>query len=233
MSIPKVIHYCWFGGNKKGELIERCIKSWGETNPSFTIREWNEETFPVEKYPFTKQMHREKKWAFVADYARLVILYEHGGIYLDTDMELIRDLSPLIETDLLLGKESEDFVSCGMIGSSPHHPFIKTFIDEYHKPSFKLEPNPVILTRLFTTVQDLSRVTVLDPIAFYPYTSDTIKNYSKENVSEKTYGVHLWNYSWGHPLNKFFKKIGIYSFGKKMIEILGIKKLLKRLLGFV
>jgi Glycosyltransferase sugar-binding region containing DXD motif len=230
--IPKTIHYCWFGPSPKSELITTCLASWKATCPDFEIKEWNESNFAINSYPFTKKMYREKKWAFVADFARLKVLHEHGGIYLDTDMELVQSLTPLLNHSLLLGKESEAFISCGMIGAVEHHPFIESFLAEYSRSDFKLEPNPVILTRLFNK-KPYPDTYILPPIAFYPYDSKSIRDYKRHTLTQETYGVHLWNYSWGHPLNRFFKRIGIYYFGKKVVESLGMKKILKKILGFV
>lgn len=229
--IPKIIHYCWFGRKPKGELIERCITSWSKQCPDYTIIEWNEDTFNVNSHPFTKRMYNEKKFAFVADYVRLIALKEKGGIYLDTDMLLVQPLDSLLTTSLLLGKESEAFISCGMIGASPHHPFIEAMRKEYDTLTV-LRPNPVIMTELFDRLHP-DNTRILEPTAFYPFDSEHIHTYKGQNLGGTVYGVHLWNYSWGHPLNKFFKKIGIYSFGKKVVELLGIKKILKKLLGFV
>jgi mannosyltransferase OCH1-like enzyme len=229
--IPKTLHYCWFGGKPLPLLVERCIESWKETNPDFIIKRWDETTFDVQAHPFTKRMYTEKKWAFVADYARLMVLYEHGGIYLDTDMELVKSLTPLLDTELLLGKESDKYISCGMIGAVAHHPFIYALMQEYNTMKAP-RPNPLIMTELWKTFTSTPGV-VLPPIAFYPYTSDTIKTYHTTDLTEATYGVHLWNYSWGHPLNRLFKKIGIYRFGKRTVELLHIKSFLKKLLGFV
>ncbi len=229
--IPKTIHYCWFGKKPKGDLIERCIASWKKYCPDYSIIEWNEEVFDVASHPFTKRMYEEKKFAFVADYVRLIALKEQGGIYLDTDMLLVQQLDSLLDTSLLLGKESEKFVSCGMIGATPHHPFIDAMRKEYDTLTV-LRPNPVIMTELYERMSP-QNTRMMEPRAFYPFDSHTIGKYSGQDLGPDVYGVHLWNYSWGHPLNKFFKKIGVYSFGKKVVEFLGIKKVLKKLLGFI
>lgn len=229
--IPKTIHYCWFGKKPKSELIRNCISSWENMCLGWKIKEWNEESFDVSSHPFTARMYREKKFAFVADYVRLVALLEDGGIYLDTDMLLVQPLDNLLSTSLLLGKESEKYISCGMIGSTPHHPFIEAMRKEYDT-LHKLEPNPVIMTRLYEKMQ-LEHATVLSPIAFYPFSSHTIHTYKGQQLGKETYGVHLWNHSWAHPLNKFFKKIGIYRLGVTVTEFLGIKKILKKIFGFI
>jgi mannosyltransferase OCH1-like enzyme len=231
IMIPKIIHYCWFGKKPKSKLIEGCIESWKVNCSDFTITEWNEDTFSIESNPFTSKMYKEQKFAFVADYVRLIALRDHGGIYLDTDMLLIKPIDELLTTKLLLGKESDSFISCGMIGAVPHHPFIEE-MRSYYDTITELKPNPVIMTELYAKLQPKDTL-VLPPIAFYPYDAEHINLYKGQPLNEWTYGVHLWNYSWGHPLNKLFKKIGIHALGKKVVEILGIKKLLKRLLGFV
>lgn len=229
--IPKIIHYCWFGKQPKGELIERCIASWKKTCPDYTLVEWNEDTFTIASHPFTQRMYNEKKFAFVADYVRLTALKERGGIYLDTDMLLVQPLDNLLNTSLLLGKESSTYISCGMIGSIPNHPFIEAMRSQYDTIT-TLRPNPVIMTELYTHTQP-SDTCVMEPEAFYPFDAHSIQNYHYQPLGPHVYGVHLWNYSWGHPLNKWFKKIGIYRIGKKVVEILGIKKFLKRILGFI
>lgn len=229
--IPKTIHYCWFGKAPKSALILRCIESWKTMCPEYVIKEWNEENFDVKSHPFTSRMYQEKKYAFVADYVRLIVLLQDGGIYLDTDMLLVQPLDELLDTSLLLGKESDAYISCGMIGATPHHPFIEAMRKKYDDMR-ELQPNPVIMTELYNSMHP-PHVTVMPPRAFYPYDAHHIHNYHGQSLGKEVYGVHLFNYSWGHPLNKFFKKIGVYRFGKKCVEMLGIKKILKKLLGFI
>jgi hypothetical protein len=231
--IPKTIHYCWFGKNPKSEEIKRCIGSWKKTCPEFTIKEWNEDNFDVQAFPFTKKMYEEEKWAFVADYARLYTLEQEGGFYLDTDMLLLQSLSPLTTYDCVLGEESDGVISAGMIASAPSHPYIqacKDFYDTSHKEIITI---PRALTLIFETYKDKDSIKVFPPNTFYPFDVKHIHEYLGQDLGEGVYGVHLWHYSWGHPLNKFFKKIGLYSIGKKITEILGIKQLLKKLLGFI
>ena len=229
--IPKIIHYCWFGKAPVGALIEKCIASWGKECPEYTVVRWDESNFDVTSHPFTERMYREKKFAFVADYVRLIALRDQGGIYLDTDMLLIKPLDSLLDTSLLLGKESEKFISCGMIGAVAHQPFIEAMRAEYDDMR-ELRPNPVIMTELYNKTHP-ENTTVMPPHAFYPFDADTIKKYHGQLLGDDVYGVHLWNYSWGHPLNKLFKKTGVHKIGKKVTEKLGIKKVLKKLLGFI
>ena len=89
--IPKVIHYCWFGHSPKPALFQRCIASWKKYCPDYEIIEWNEDNFDISQNDYAREAYEEKKWAFVTDYARLWIVYNHGGIYLDTDVEIIKE----------------------------------------------------------------------------------------------------------------------------------------------
>lgn len=228
--IPKIIHYCWFGNTPQGELIERCIESWKRYCPDYTIIRWNEASFDLESHPFTARMYKERKFAFVADYVRLIALLRDGGIYLDTDMLLVQPLDSLLDTSLLLGRESPEFISCGMIGATPNNPFIEEMRRKYDTIT-ELKPNPVIMTELYNILHP-NDTTVMPPKAFYPFDAEHIKDWHGEDLGTQVYGVHLWNYSWGSPLNKFFKRIGIYSTGKKIVEALGVKKILKRILRF-
>lgn len=233
VSIPKVIHYCWFGKGPKNALMIRCIESWRTTNPSFLIKEWNEENYDVNTHPFTKKMYASKKWAFVADYARLEILEREGGFYLDTDMLLLQSLSPLSTNDCILGEEEPGIISAGMIAAIPHHPFIQSAKKYYDDHAAQVITIPRALTKVFNELENKSSITVYPPHYFYPFDQKNIKKYVGQKLPDDVYGVHLWNYSWGHPLNKFFKKIGVYSFGKKVTEVLRIKKLIKKIFRFI
>lgn len=231
--IPKIIHYCWFGENPKSDEIKQCIKSWQEKCPDFTIKEWNEKNFNVSSFPFTKKMYAEKRWAFVADYVRLHVLTEEGGFYLDTDMLLLQSLSPFLEKKCVLGEEAPGIISAGMIASAPHHPFIKRCKDFYDTETKEIITIPRALTKIYESYEDKESLLVLPPRTFYPFDAEHIHEYKGQALSGDVVGVHLWHHSWGHPLNKFFKNIGVYRLGKKITEILGIKKILKRLFGFI
>ena len=116
--IPKKIHYCWFGGNEMPEVVIKCIKSWKEIMPDYEIIRWDESNYDVKKCKFISDAYAEKKWAFVSDYARLDILYDHGGIYLDTDVEVLKSLNDLLDLDGFCGfetgkRENEYYVNIG------------------------------------------------------------------------------------------------------------------------
>ena len=105
--IPKVIHYCWFGRNPLPPLAVKCIESWRKFLPDYEIREWNEDNFDVNAIPYTREAYEAKKYAFVSDYARFKILYEHGGLYFDTDVEVIRPLDDIIARGPFMGCECD------------------------------------------------------------------------------------------------------------------------------
>lgn len=233
MAIPHVIHYCWFGDKEKNQEMLDCITSWQKLCPTFTFKEWGESNFDITSSLFVREMYAQKRFAFVADYVRLYALEQEGGFYLDTDMLLVQTLEPLGEYDCVLGEESPGIISAGMIGASAHHPFIqacKQFYDEYDGTLVTI---PRVLSEVYGHYERKDLLKVYPPKTFYPFSSETISSFYGQDLGKEVIGVHLWNYSWGHPLNKFFKRIGIYTFGKRITEVLGIKKILKKLLGFI
>lgn len=231
--IPKTIHYCWFGPEKKPDETLMCIESWKSACPDFSIVEWNELNYPLENLPFASRMYNEKKWAFVVDHVRLAILEKEGGFYLDTDMLLLQSLSPLLEHSCVLGEEEINIISAGMIGATAHHPFIKQCKKMYDDNPKELTTIPRVLSSVFENYEDKESLTILPPKTFYPFDSEHIKDYRGQDLGKDVIGVHLWHYSWGNPLNKILKNIGVYKAIKKITEMLGIKELLKKLFGFI
>lgn len=115
MAIPKTIHYCWFGHNPKPDMAEKCIKSWKKHCPDYEIIEWNEDNFDISSCPlYVRQAYEAKKWAFVTDYVRLKVVYDAGGIYLDTDVELIKSLDVLLKYDVYFGFDEGVLISTGL-----------------------------------------------------------------------------------------------------------------------
>lgn len=132
MQIPKVIHYCWFGRGKKSELMRRCISSWKQFCPSWEIIEWNEDNFDVNFCDYTRRAYQEKKYGFVADAARLKIIYEHGGVYLDTDVELRRPLDELVNCSAWFGYGTKTEINTGSgFGAVAGEPVVKALLDNY------------------------------------------------------------------------------------------------------
>lgn len=114
--IPKIIHYCWFGGKSLPAEVKKCIKSWEKWCPDYKIIRWDESNFDVECHPFVKTAYDLGAWAFVSDYARLKVVYENGGIYLDTDVELLKNLDFLREYDFYIGVQQQDHLCTTGLG---------------------------------------------------------------------------------------------------------------------
>ena len=119
MSIPKIIHYCWFGGGPINPESRKCIESWKKYCPDYKIIEWNEQNFEISQNRYAQQAYEAKKYAFVSDYVRLAVLYRYGGIYLDTDVELVRPLDELLEHKGFLFRSSLE-AQCAMLALRPH-----------------------------------------------------------------------------------------------------------------
>ena len=144
--IPKIIHYCWFGGNPKPEIIEKCIASWKKYCPDWEIIEWNESNYDVNAHPYTKEAYEAKKWAFVSDVARLEVIMQFGGIYLDTDVELFSNnpFDNLLNYENILVFETERAIATGLcFGSCPDSPFCQALLEPYLNGHYTKETETV------------------------------------------------------------------------------------------
>lgn len=155
-QIPKIIHYCWFGGNPKSKLIEQCIASWKKYCPDWEIDEWNEDNFDISCVPYMKEAYEATKWAFVSDVARLMIIYQSGGVYMDTDVELLDSIDPWIESNAFFAFESNRNIASGLgFGATKGHKAVKAMLDAYCSKHFtvngknKMIPCPGINTDAF------------------------------------------------------------------------------------
>lgn len=211
--IPKVIHYCWFGNNRKSKLIKDCISSWKKFLPDYEIIEWNESNTDL-SHPFLIEAYKQKKWAFVSDWIRLKILYEYGGVYLDTDMMMVKKIDDLLNFRCFFGAEDLEFISCGIIGAEKKNDFIKKCFDFYFESNFfdgdsiKMNTIPRIVTKIFKeeysffgSFGDLivdNDLAIFPSVFFYPFPFDESKSNSKykEFIKEESFTVHLWNSSW-------------------------------------
>lgn len=131
-QIPKIIHYCWFGRGEKPKLAKKCIASWKRYCPDYKIIEWNEDNFDISYNAYTKFCYQNKKYAFLSDYVRLLIVEKYGGIYFDTDVEVIKPLNELLMDEAFYGFENESFVATGLgFGAIPHHCTVQRMIKQY------------------------------------------------------------------------------------------------------
>ena len=130
--IPKIIHYCWFGKGPKPKLAQKCIASWKKYCPNYQIIEWNEENFDVNQNEYTSFCYKNKLWAYLSDYARLKVVYDNGGIYFDTDVEVITSFDTLLGHNAFFGFENDNFIASGLgFGAEKEHKVIKAMLEEY------------------------------------------------------------------------------------------------------
>ena len=156
MSIPKIIHYCWFGKNPLPRLAEKCIGSWKKYCPDYEIIQWNENNFDISTAPaYVQQAYAEKRWAFVTDYVRLKAMLEMGGIYMDTDVELVKPLDPYLHHAAFAGFEAPGRVQTGLLACEKDFPLFVGFIRYYDTAVFRREDGTVDTT---TNVQILTQL---------------------------------------------------------------------------
>ena len=219
--IPKTINYCWFGGKPKSKLIKKCINSWKKMCPDYEIIEWNESNFEINMLAYTKEAYEEQKWAFVTDFVRLYVIYNNGGIYLDTDVELIKPLDSLLQYDSFFSMESDQYIATGLgFGAKKNNELIKQMLDDYKDIHFKDENGNIDLTpcpqrntesinNIFEKIDDKNNITIINNNAFLskeyfcPY--DPATGIMKK--TENTFGIHWYNASWRNNKINFQRKI--------------------------
>lgn len=152
--IPKIIHYCWFGGNPLPELAIKCIDSWRIFCPDYEIKEWNESNFDINIIDYVKEAYDAKKYAFVADYARFFVLYQYGGIYFDTDIEVIRNIDDILDNKCFFGFGPQN-LTLPVFGSEAHQPFYEDVLLDYSNRHFIKEDGSYDLTTIERMAQRL------------------------------------------------------------------------------
>ena len=202
--IPKKIHYCWFGRGEKPALAKKCIASWRKFMPDYEIVEWNEDNFDVNYNAYTKMCYEQKKFAFLTDYLRLLIVEEHGGIYFDTDVEVLRSFDDFIDLPAFVGFENDRFVNTGEgFGAEPHNPAIQQMLRAYDPlldgahgvlgcPKLNTEALQKLGLRLDGKAQTLPNVSVFPAEYFNPRNSVT----GELTKTENTYSIHWYSASW-------------------------------------
>ena len=227
--IPKKIHYCWFGNGEMTPLVKRCIESWKRILPSFEMIVWDESSFkPEESCQYVRDAYKAKKWAFVSDYVRLKALYEYGGVYLDTDMEILKSFEDFMGYEGFLCTESNHTISSAIIASSPQSKWIKDLMDEYeHLPflkedgSYNVLPNTKRYQKYFEDVysyhwsNDIQKydngLIILPRDFFSPLNCFT----GLMNQTERTRGIHHYESSWKSSYDKLKNKL--MQFGTRII----------------
>ena len=233
-NIPKIIHYCWFGKNPEPELMKKCVESWKKYLPDYKLILWNEDNFEIDSNLFVKQAYKSKKWAFVTDYVRFYALYNYGGIYMDTDVEVLKNLDCLLEHKVFTGYENEILIPTGIIGSSKGHPWVQEIMHYYEKRSFirddgslSVQPNTAIITKITTDQYGFNVLKgyqkLKDGLIIYPKEYFCPKSYydNKITLTENTYTIHHFSGSWHTIFDKYKLKIHrvfIIIFGRKLNE---------------
>ena len=226
--IPKVIHYCWFGGNPLPKSAQKCIASWRKYLPDYEIKEWNESNFDVNIIPYTAEAYKAKKYAFVSDYARFWILYKYGGLYFDTDVEVIKNMDDIIAKGPFMGCENEAKagatpaqlgVAPGLgLGVNPGLGLYGEILNWYNTHHFitwtgVIEKNVVDIT---TEILNKNGIEILDEgvlkssgILIYPKEYFCPKDYitGEMNITDKTKSIHHYSATWVGNKRTFVDKV--------------------------
>ena len=218
--IPKIIHYCWFGNNPLPDDAKVCIASWKKYCPDYEIIEWNENNFDLEQNQYVKEAYEEKKWAFITDYVRLYVLYNYGGIYMDTDVEVLKNLDVFLHNKGFSGFEDYDRVPTGIMASEKNNNFIGNQLKYYNNKHFVVDGKHDMKTNVETiTEYCLEHGLILnntkqqiDDFVFYPKDYFCPKNCQtlKITITENTYTIHHFAGSWttkNTRIKKIIKKI--------------------------
>ncbi len=228
-KIPKILHYCWFSRNDIPDSLKKCIESWHKFCPDYEIKQWNEDNYDINKTLYTKEAYERKKWGFVPDIARLDILFEYGGIYIDTDVELIKPLDELLYLDAFCGVEKWGNINFGQCsGAVPHHPMIKELLDYRKNEKFVysdgtlnlntcgIYETPPFIAKGYkpdNSIQNVEGVTIFSSDFFSPY--DYISG--ETELTENTFGIHHFSSSWLTVEDKKNRELTQQSY-KKIIE---------------
>lgn len=216
--IPKKIHYCWFGKNPIPKQYLEWMQSWKKYCPEYEIIEWNESNYDIEKTRYMKQAYEARKWGFVPDYARLDIIYNHGGIYLDTDVELIKSIDEFLYNEAFCGFETKEYVNFGLgFGAAPHDRVIGQLLQDYEGKSFvnadgslDLTPSPRIQTEALEKLglirngeyQVVDGIAVLPEVVLCPLSTHTFR--VAKDLSN-SYMIHHFAASWSPLFAKMMK----------------------------
>lgn len=204
--IPKKIHYCWFGHNEKPELIIKCIESWKKYCPDYEIIEWNEDNIDVNFCSYSKRAYEQKRWGYVPDPIRFKIIYEHGGVYLDTDAELIASIDEYLQYNAFFGYATETEIGSGLgFGAEKNNPFIKKLLEHY----MNLPEN----SKFIVSTQQETPVFIKEFPNFYANKMLKKDQIVGDNIliiwDIWKYTIHHYTGTWQSPLQKAFNKTKI------------------------
>ena len=215
--IPKIIHYCWFGGKPKPQKVLEYIETWKKFLPDFQIKEWNESNFDVNMMPYTREAYYAKKYAFVSDVARLYALVHEGGIYFDTDIRVVKRFSDeLLESHGFLGFEHDVYITTGVMACEPFNNILVKFLKKYTTRHFfrglKYDTitNVMFLTSFLKSrgLKCNNKYQMFEGLIILPQVYLCANDFLRKKVfaTEDTYVIHEFSYSWGNNLT-FKRKI--------------------------
>ena len=220
--IPKIIHYCWYGGKPLNDLSEKCIQSWKKYCPDYEIIRWDESNTDLNSNQFMKEAYDNKKWAFVSDVMRLKVLYEYGGVYMDTDVELIKPIDSFLNNNSFVGFDDECDINTGIIGTNKNLPIFHELMAYYNTKNFvksdgslDLTTNVTIITNIlekYGLVKDNSQQTLSvsgGGVAIYPKEFFCPKDSGTGaiNITENTYTIHYFDGTWLSDEDKYAEKL--------------------------
>ena len=236
-TIPKVVHYIWLGDNKKPDNFDICFASWQKyfnTNDGWIIKEWNESNLPVSELPeYYHKAIREKKWAFASDVARTYVLLKHGGVYLDTDMLMYKNIDHLLGYEFFSGYEDDKNIACGINGSIIGS-IIVSELYAWYQNNTEIKAIPIILTEIINKLKIENRSPINIYIAsqniFYSYPKDKPCDPLEFFAPKEALAIHLWDYSWQSDTKKNLKKMPGFNLLKNTLDKIGILEKVKKLL---
>lgn len=239
--IPKKIHYCWFGRGQMTELARSCIKSWKKYLPDYELILWNEDNFDITMNRYVKEAYEAKKYAFVTDFVRLYAIYHHGGIYMDTDVEVLKSLDRFLEHRAFTGCESKDMCVTGIMAAEKGHIWIETLLNDYNDKlflltdgSYNMIANTHTITEItikqFGWIEKSDHQYLSDGLNIYPFDFFCAKDWKTGKVksTKNTYTIHHFSGSWHTKADKLKNKM-INIIGPSATQILvNLKRKIKR-----
>lgn len=241
--IPKIIHYCWFGKEELPPLALKCIESWKKYMPDYEIKRWDEDNYDIRKNQYISQAYDARKYAFVSDYVRFDILYTYGGIYLDTDVEVIKDLTPIIEQGAFAGMEQLSGINSGLGIAAPSSLEIyKEILDSYKNDTFINQEGKINLKTVVVRVSEIfkkhgfierNEVQEIEGVRIYPteYFCPMSQGTGKITITENTYCIHHYTSSWmpkhirtASKMRRWLSRIIGPKTTNHLISIIGLRK---------
>lgn len=237
--IPRIIHYCWFGGSKMPKQMKKYISSWKKYCPDYQIFRWDESNFDFAENNYAREAYKNRKWAFVSDYARLKILFEHGGIYMDTDVEIVRPLDYFLQFPAFSGFEAEDRIPTGTMGAEKGNRWIEVLLRDYDSKkfvkvdgSFDMMTNVELITNKTKSLYPIELNNTFQEFEdFVIFSIDWLCGINLATGAElrtvNTHTIHHYAGSW-LPLEKRIKKRIIRTLGPGLAQkLVGLKHRLK------